>query len=186
MRFLTHLPVAGLLLAWSVAVAQQSALELDGRPADPVKSSSGKISVLIFVRTDCPVSSRYAPVIQQISEHNLTETNFFLVFPDKSESAVSIRKYVHDFGYRMPALRDPSHVLVKRSQAQFTPEAAVFDRKGWLVYHGRIDNLYETFGRARPAPTTHELEDAIQSALAGRSPAAKEVAGVGCYISDLQ
>jgi thiol-disulfide isomerase/thioredoxin len=186
MRFPAYLPFAGVLLVWSVAVAQQSALELDGRPADPVKPSSEKIAVLIFVRTDCPVSSRYAPVIQQLREHNLTDTNFFLVFPDKSESAASIRKYVHDFGYKMPALRDPGHVLVKRSQAQFTPEAAVFDRKGELVYHGRIDNLYQAFGRARLAPTTHELEDAIQAALAGRLPAAKEVAGVGCYISDLQ
>jgi hypothetical protein len=186
MRFIAYLPFAGILLAWSAAAAQQGVLELDGRPADPVKSSSGKIAVLIFVRTDCPVSSRYAPVIQQISEHNLTGTNFFLVFPDKSESGANIRKYIHDFGYKLPAMRDPGHVLVRRSQAQFTPEAAVFDRKGKLVYHGRIDNLYETFGRVRLTPTTHELEDAIQSALAGRSPAAKEVAGVGCYISDLQ
>ena len=35
-------------------------------------------------------------------------------------------------------------------------------RIGSLVYHGRIDNLFEDFGRARPAATTHELEDAIR------------------------
>jgi hypothetical protein len=62
----------------------------------------------------------------------------------------------------------------------------MFDGKGVLVYHGRIDNLYESFGHARSAPTTHELEDAIQATLAGRAPSKKEVAGVGCYISDLQ
>ena len=78
------------------------------------------------------------------------------------------------------------HDLVKQAHAQVTPEAAVFDRKGLLLYHGRIDDLYHSFGRARPQPTTHELEDAIEAALAGRSPAKSEVPGVGCYISDLE
>ena len=83
-------------------------------------------------------------------------------------------------------MRDPSHALVKKAHAEFTPEAAVFDAKGALVYHGRIDNLYVSFGRACIAPTTHELEDAISAALAGRVPAKTEVAGIGCYISDVE
>jgi hypothetical protein len=66
------------------------------------------------------------------------------------------------------------------------PEAAEFDRKGALVYHGRIDNLCVAFGRARPAPTAHELEDSLQAARLGPALSNEEVRGVGCYISDLQ
>ena len=98
----------------------------------------------------------------------------------------TIRKYLTEYGYHLPALRDPEHVLVKLGQVQITPEVAVFDRSHQLVYDGRIDDWYVDLGRARPAPTTHELEDAIHAALAGKPCAKSEVRGVGCYISDLE
>ncbi|HZQ21034.1 MAG TPA: hypothetical protein VFA90_20340 [Terriglobales bacterium] len=169
-----------------VCFAQSSATDLNGRQFDPVKSNPGKVVVLIFVRRDCPVSGRYAPTIQRISGEHESAIRFYLVFPDKADSADQIREYLKNFRYSLPALRDPSHVLVKQAHAQITPEAAVFDGKGRLAYHGRIDDLYVAFGRARQSPTTHELEDAIAAALAGHSPAKQEVAGVGCYISDLE
>jgi thiol-disulfide isomerase/thioredoxin len=183
-RFLPTL----LFLALSSAFcpARQAALDLDGKSVDPVKSNAGQLVVLVFVREDCPVSGRYAPTIQRISDDYQKDVRFYLVFPDKSESPSEIRKYLQDFHYSIPALLDPAHALVSKAHAQVTPEAAVFDAKGILVYHGRVDNLYEAFGRSRSAPTTHELEDAIQAALAGRVPSNKEVAAVGCYISDLQ
>jgi hypothetical protein len=86
----------------------------------------------------------------------------------------------------LPALRDPEHTLVKLSHVKITPEVAVFDRHGRLVYDGRINDWYIDLGKSRPAPTSHELEDAIRAASAGESPAHNEVRGVGCYISDLE
>jgi len=62
----------------------------------------------------------------------------------------------------------------------------VFDRGHQLVYDGRIDDWYVELGRARPAPITHELDDAIRAVLAGKAVAKSEVRGVGCYISDLE
>jgi acyl-CoA thioesterase FadM len=76
-------------------------------------------------------------------------------------------------------------VLVKLSRVQITPEVAVFGRNHQLLYEGRIDNWYVDLSRARPAPTTHELEEAIRAASAGKTVARSEVRGVGCYISDL-
>jgi hypothetical protein len=93
---------------------------------------------------------------------------------------------LHDYGYEIAALRDTQHDLVRLSEVEITPEAAVFNGKGELIYHGRIDNWYKDFGHARPAPTTHELDEAIRAALNSARPAASSVSGVGCYISDLQ
>lgn len=169
-----------------VCFAQQSTVDLKGKQFDPVKANPGKVVVLIFVRRDCPISGRYAPTIQRIGAEHENDTRFYLIFPDKSDSADQIRGYLKDFRYSLPALRDPSHLLVKQAHAQITPEAAVFGRQGQLIYHGRIDDLYVAFGRARQSPTTHELEDAIEAALTGHSLAKQEVAGVGCYISDLE
>lgn len=166
--------------------AQATAVDLAGNPLDPLKAARGKVVVLVFVRTDCPVSNRYSPTIQRLSSEHLAKAAFWLVYPAKNESAAMIRKHKHDFGYTLPALRDPQHALVKQSHVEITPEVAVFDANRRLIYHGRIDNLYEDFGRARSAPSTHELEDAIHAAINGTALSANSAPAIGCYISDLK
>lgn len=167
-------------------LGQQTGIDLDGHTVDPLGPDSGKVVVLIFLRRDCPVSGRYAPSLQRISQRYGDRAKFWLIYPGKSETAADIRKSVEEYGYHLQVLRDPEHALVKLSHVQITPEVAVFDRDRRLVYDGRIDDWYIDLGRARPAPTTHELEDAIRAASAGESMAHNEVRGVGCYISDLE
>lgn len=169
----------------AVPVYGQSAQDLIGKSVDPFVEASGKIVVLVFLRTDCPISNRYAPTIQKLSAQYSGRATFWLIYPDAKISAASIRKYLNGFGYALRALRDPHHALVDQSHVQVTPEVAVFGGRSRLIYHGRIDNWYEAFGRSRPAPTTHELDDAIQSALSGKPLATSVTEAVGCYISDL-
>jgi Thioredoxin-like len=182
-----RLLVLTAFLSISAIAFGQYSLDLDGHVINPLQADHTRVVVLIFVRRDCPISSRYAPTIQQISKSYADNANFWLVFPDKAESAETIRKYLLDYGYHLPALRDPHHDLVKMSHVQVTPEAAVFDRNGQLVYDGRIDDWYRYPGGSRPAPTTHDLDDAVRAAVAGKSLGKNnEVRGVGCYISDLE
>lgn len=172
---------ASLLLAGG-----QQAVDLAGTAVDPLKQAAGKVLVLVFVRTDCPISNRYAPLIQEMNVKYASGAAFYLVFPDKDESPEQIRSYLNEYGYKLPALRDLEHALVKKGQVKVTPEVAVFDAKRELVYRGRIDNLYLDFGKARRAATTHELADAIEAASKGVAPPAAAVEGIGCFISDLQ
>ena len=162
------------------------ALDLKGQSVNPFAVSDGKPLVLIFVRTDCPISNRYAPTIQAVNKKYAGAALLMLVYPDRSETPQDIEKHLHDYGYTIAAVRDTQHSLVKLSEVEITPEAAVFSGDGQLVYHGRIDNWYKEFGHARSAPTTHELDDAIQAALHPTHPAPAPVGGVGCYISDLK
>jgi thiol-disulfide isomerase/thioredoxin len=180
------LVLAAAIFFCALASAQESAFDLQGNAVNPLSAAAGKVVVLVFLRRDCPVSSRYAPVIQKISKQYEHDASFSLVYPDKADSPAEIRKYLRDYGYTLSALRDPDHVLVKRARVQITPEIAVFDGNRRLVYDGRIDNWFVDLYRARSAPTTHELDAAIQSALAGKPVAAAEVRGVGCYISDVE
>src|SRR5450432_184263 len=175
-----------LLLSAVLAAGQHAAFDLAGRGVNPLAADPGKVVVLIFVRRDCPVSARYAPVLQQISTQFAGSVRFWLVYPDKSESPETIRKYLADYRYSIPALRDPQHALVKLGHVQITPEVAVFDRNHQLTYDGRIDDRYVDLGRVRAAPTVNELQDAIRAALAGTPPAKREVRGVGCYIADVE
>jgi hypothetical protein len=182
---LATIVLAGLA-ACELALGQNNAIDLDGKAVNPLEAASGRIVVLIFIRRDCPVSSRYAPVIRQISAQHENDASFWLVFPDKTETAETIQRYLREYSYSLPALRDPEHALVNLAHVQITPEVAVFSRSHQLVYDGRIDNWYVDLGRSRTAPTTHELDDAIQTAAAEKALAVKQVRGVGCYISDLE
>lgn len=165
---------------------QSIATTLDGKPFDPFRAAEGKVVVLVFVRTDCPISDRYAPEIQRLSTQHRDHVAFFLVYPGRKEVPETIRKHNRDFGYTLTALRDPQRALVKQSEAQITPEAAVFDATRHLIYHGRINNLYEDIAHKRKSATTHELADAIDAAISGRPLDANATPAVGCYISDLE
>jgi len=178
------LMLAVLLVSPGIAHGQHS-FDLDGHALNPFQDDHAKVVVLLFLRRDCPISSRYAPTIQQISKRYADSATFWLVFPDKTESSDTVRKYLRDYRYNLPALRDPEHELVNLSRVKVTPEAAVFDRNHRLLYDGRIDDWYGSPGGSRPAPRTHDLDDAIRAAVAGKSVDKSDVRGVGCYISDL-
>jgi len=168
------------------AHASQTAFDLDGKSVDPIKASQGKITVLIFVRTDCPISNRYAPLLQELSEAYSSKAKFWLVYPDKKSTAAEITKHLKQYRYTISPLRDPNHSLVKLASATITPEVAMFDSRGQLLYHGRIDNWYQDPSRSRPSATTHELQSTLDAATSGKPVPLANAPAVGCYISDLE
>lgn len=174
------------LVSLSNMASAQTALDLHGKSMDPLHASHGKITVLIFALTDCPITNRYVPLLLQLKNAHAEKTNFWFVYPDKNTTAEQINEHLRQFGISIPALRDPSHSLVKQASATITPEVAVFDAQARLLYHGRIDNLYEIAGRSRPAATTHELQDVLNAAVAGKPVPFATAPAVGCYISDLE
>src|SRR6266700_8252837 len=108
-----------VLLAFPFArAAQKTGLHVDGSPADPFQEAPGKPVVLVFVRTDCPISNRYAPLIQRISSQYGAKVAFWLVYPSRMASAEKIRQHERDYGYKLPALRDPQHALVTQAQVR--------------------------------------------------------------------
>jgi hypothetical protein len=170
-----------------VPASASSAEDLDGRPVDPLAQAGEQVVVLTFVRTDCPISNRYAPTIRDLGrKFSPRGASFYLVYPNPDALPQEIRQHVEEYDWRITPLRDPHHALVDRARATITPEAAVFDRSGQLVYHGRIDDRYVDFGKTRPAPTTHDLEDAIAAALADEPVWVPATKAVGCFIADLK
>lgn len=144
------------------------------------------ITVLIFVRTDCPISNRYAPEIERLYHQYSQRVKFYLVYPDRAETDKVIEKHDAEYGYTFGFLRDPDHSLVKRAKVSVTPEAAVFSARGELLYHGRIDDRFVDFGKSRPQPTTHDLEDALQAVIAGKPVKAASTRAIGCSLADAQ
>ncbi len=154
---------------------------------DPLDDPSARAVVLLFARTDCPISNRYAPAVRRLYKtYERRDVAFWMVYPDPRTSKQDVARHLDEYRYPFRAILDPEHELVDHCGATITPEAAVFAPDGRRVYRGRIDNWYADFGKARPQPTTHELRDAIEAVLAGRPVARPVTKAVGCFITDLK
>jgi hypothetical protein len=147
----------------------------------------------IFVATDCPISNRYLPEIARLSrEFAPRAVRLWLVYPNPGDTLAAVRTHQTQYpdAASLPQLIAPDSRFLAHAHVHVTPEAAVFhtDASGALLmnqpvlWHGRIDNRYLTFGTQRPAATRHDLADALNAALAGRPPSSAAAPPVGCAI----
>lgn len=179
---------AVLLLLCTVALTAADPLfgDLDGASQNPFQSASG-LQVLLFVRTDCPITNRYAPELARIAAKTRNQAvRFWLIYPDRTETPGNVRRQLDQYHLPGTALFDPQHQLVRRAHAQVAPEAAVFDASGKLVYHGRIDNRWVDAGKSRASATVHDLENAIAATLRGQPVQQPETRAVGCSLADVE
>lgn len=183
----TLLAAISLFLALPVLAAPSLRLpDLDNRLVDPfLAAEDASAIVFVFTSVDCPISNRYAPLVQRLHQtFSAQGVAFWLVYPNPAESPAAIREHLKAFGYPVHALRDPKHELAKLTNAVVTPEAAVYDRRRALVYRGRLDDRYVSIGIERPVPTRHDLADALTATLSGKAVREATTQAVGCYIAD--
>ena len=180
--------LAVLLVAVPVLTAAPSVKlrDADNHLVDPFQApASVKALVFLFTSVDCPISNRYAPVVKQLNTTFAPKgIQFWLVYPNPFDTPDAIHKHLQAFAYNNQALLDPDHTLAKLAKASVTPEAAIFDRQGRELYHGRIDDRYVSLSLERPAPTRHDLEDALNAVVHGAPIAQASTTAVGCFISD--
>lgn len=149
------------------------------------EESEKKISVLLFVITDCPIANRYVPEINRIfDEYSAKGVEFTLVYTDPTTDEAGIAKHRKEYRLKPEGVRDADHAIVKKAGAKITPEAVVYNSKGEMVYRGRIDDQYTSFGDRRKAPTERNLRLALDATLAGKEVAVKETEAIGCLIED--
>jgi AhpC/TSA family len=170
-------------------------LDLSGHRVDPLDPGGKKATVFVFVRTDCPISNRYAPLLRRIYEqYSPKGVAFWLIYVDPRQTVKAIQQHLREYNYSFGALQDPKHEFVKLTGAQITPEAVVFVPAGKgetnkdgqrMVYRGRIDDQYVAFGITRPAPTKHDLQDVLENVVEGKPLKETTTKAVGCFISDL-
>jgi TPR repeat/Redoxin/Tetratricopeptide repeat len=168
-----------------VALAAAGALRAVEQPDPFVLPANAKARVLIFTTIDCPISNRYAPEITRLQQEFESQgIQFSLVFPNAADSTAAIDEHVKRFGYRMPVVRDPQQVLVQRAGVTIAPEAAVIDKRGHVVYRGRIDDRYISFGVDRPTPSKRDLRDALVAMVDGAPVAVPRTQAIGCVLAD--
>jgi hypothetical protein len=159
--------------------------DLEGRVVRPFASTNAAAQVFVFVSNDCPICNRYAPELGRLEAAcRRRGIPFWLVHPLLDETPDAIRRHAVEYSLPKVQLRDGHRSLSRLAGITVTPEAALFDRQGRLVYRGRIDDRFPALGRQRPAATRHDLLEAIEALLGGKPIAEPRTPAVGCVLPD--
>jgi hypothetical protein len=163
--------------------------DIDGHNVTSLAVPGTQYIAAIFVAADCPISNRYLPEIGRLSrEFAPRGVRLWLVYPNPGDTLAAVR--THQSQYRiaasLPQLIAPDSRFLAHAHVHVTPETAIFHADAVMnepvLWHGRIDDRYLTFGTQRPAATQHDLANALDAALAGRQPTRPDAPPVGCAI----
>ncbi|MGE0608640.1 MAG: redoxin family protein, partial [Pirellulales bacterium] len=137
---------------------------------------------MVFVMPDCPIANSYAPEYNRIHQAFMEKgIGLVLVYADPELDQAAMDDHARDFQVECPVMLDLDQAWIRRAGATVTPEAAVFNAAGRLLYRGRIDDRYAAVGKRRQAATVHDLRDALTAIAAGQSIPTTRTDAVGCH-----
>ena len=99
------------------------------------------------------------------------------------QHATKLYNIVNIYKFKFPNLLDKQGELTGILGATITPEVFLIDKKGFLIYQGKIDNWFYELGRYRQVITQHYLEDAIIAYNQGNEVEVQKTEAIGCLIS---
>jgi peroxiredoxin len=179
------LPVLCALTAMPLAedgVFQFVATSVDGQPVTVAASTAKRLTVVVFLGTECPMARVYGGRLQAISDdYKASGVHVVAVMSNRQDSIQDIAEYSGKTQISFPVVRDVNNVIANAYGATRTPEVFLLSNDLSVAYHGRIDDQYQP-GINRYAATQNDLRRAIEQSLAGEAVTVSETAFTGCLI----
>lgn len=165
----------------SVVLNGVRAVDLDGGVHQIGYELGAQPAALVFLGTECPVSRRYAPRLNELAKEAAQRgVGFFGVVSDSSVAPAAARAFRSELELAFPVLYDAAGDLAQRLAPERVPEAFVLDAAGRLVYRGRIDDRFAEPGKLRPRIDSHDLLAALEAVAQGKTPESARTTAVGC------
>ncbi len=159
-------------------------LELTDLAGDKHKlgpGGGGKLTVLIFLGTECPISNGYAPSLKRLYASLQTSDVLMLgIHCDPDVTSDLAQTHAREYELSFALALDHDQRLARACGVHIVPTAVVVGAEGRIVYRGRIDNRYVATGVRRPEATVFDLKTAVETALAGRQPDPVVTEAIGC------
>src|SRR5688500_3177940 len=171
------------MLALALAAITFPLHDTSGARHDVSEIASSRAAVFVFLSATCPLSSRYAPDLQQLhATYAERGVRFFAVLTDPSMTPQAASRYAAEYNYRFPLLLDRRLSLARQMGARTTPEAVLVAPDLRILYKGRIDDRAAAPGRLRAQITRHDLREALDETLAGKPVSIAAAPATGCAI----
>ncbi len=173
---LSAVVLALLLPAAPARVDSISATDLQGKAVNI--QTAGKITAVLFISTQCPVSNAYNERMNALyAEYSKKGVQFVFLNANATEPAAEVAQHAKDVGFSFPVYKDNSNAEADRFAAEFTPHVFVIGKDSELIYKGGFDDARNV---ARVTKTY--LKDALDAALSGNPVATSETRAFGCTI----
>jgi hypothetical protein len=155
---------------------------LEGQWVNPLRQTTAKATVFVFISTDCPLANSYAPEINRIyTEYSSKRIAFQSVYEDEVTARFA-KAHARSYGYRFSGMVDTHHDFAATLGALVTPECVVVGPSAKILYRGRIDNTYASVSRRRGVTTIKDLRAALSAITKGEPVSVKETTAIGCAI----
>lgn len=161
-------------------------LDQKSRPVSLAKLAEGKVAVVAFIGTECPLVQLYGTRLCDLAKKYAAQGVVFLAIDSNyQDTKADIVRFVAQCDIEFPVLRDQRNLVADHFGAKRTPEVFVLDKERTVRYHGRIDDQYGikdgvSFKRAKPE--RNDLATAIDEVLAGKTVSVPSAEAAGCLI----
>jgi peroxiredoxin len=147
-----------------------------GRSHTPDEWRDAKAVVVFVIGTHCPFTGGACPEMRRLAAaYGNQGVTFVGVVADPSETAEGAARYAEAHRLPFPILLDPSHEFVAELGILATPEAAVLDGEGHVLYRG--PTLDRPGGNDPPL-----AEQVIRAVIADRTPPIASAAAFGSLL----
>ncbi|NBV45374.1 MAG: thioredoxin family protein [Planctomycetia bacterium] len=158
---------------------------VDGRMVSLDTAAGPRGTLVMFICNHCPFVKHVADQLAQVGCEAIgrgigvvaISANDVATHP--ADSPEQMVREAEERGYPFPYLYDESQEVAKAYKAACTPDFFLFDADRRLVYRGQLDDSRP--GSGLPV-TGHDLRQAIEALVAGRSPVAEQRPSIGCNI----
>lgn len=160
---------------------------VDGRRYSLSDFKDAKVLVVTFMCNHCPYVKATQGRINDLARRTAQQGVRFVAinsndatrYPDDSFEQMKI--VAKEWSLVFPYLHDESQAVAKAYNAACTPEFFAYENQGGkflLKYQGRLDDNWKD----EKAVTRHELAEALECMVEGKSPALEQIAAIGCGI----
>jgi peroxiredoxin len=157
---------------------------VDGKDHGPADFKDAKLLVVVFSCNHCPyVVGSEERMIQFASDYAAKGVRMVAINSNETEkhptdSLEHMKQRAAEKKFPFAYLRDDTQEIALAFGALRTPHYYVFDADRKLRYTGRMDDNPRNPGKE----TTHELRDAVDAILAGKTPAVQLTNPLGCNV----
>jgi thiol-disulfide isomerase/thioredoxin len=142
-----------------------------------------KASIVVFFDPECPICQKYTKNLKELDKKYRAEgIKLYVVYPFKVLEETSLAEFREEFKFDLPIIYDSKRKLLKKLNANYSPEVFLLDNKRKTLYHGAIDNWFYGLGQNRAKPTEFYLLDAINSYTSNKDIKVKYIEPVGCML----
>lgn len=157
---------------------------VDGKRYKLADFKDKKVLIVIFTCNHCPyaraVEDRIIQLRKEYEGKSVQLVGICSNDPDfvPEDSFENLKKRWQKKNYGFPYLHDLEQTTAMSFGAVCTPEFFVYGEDRKLAYHGRLDDNWKDPERV----TRRDLQEAVDSLLAGKAPSEQQFPSMGCSI----